>query len=64
MAQELGHPPAGAVAALTKEAGVGQLILTHVSRRYSDEEILAEACAVFPNTSLARDFDAFIIRRE
>ncbi len=64
MAQEFGHTTAGAVAALAKEADVGQLILTHVSRRYSDEEILAEACAVFPNTSLARDFDAFIIRRE
>jgi ribonuclease Z len=52
------------VAELAKRAGVGQLILTHVSRRYSDEDILAEACAIFPNTALARDFDAFVIRRE
>lgn len=64
MAKEFGHTTAGAVAELAKRAGVGQLILTHVSRRYSDEDILAEACAIFPNTALARDFDAFLIRRE
>jgi len=64
MAREFGHTTAGTVATLAKESGVGQLILTHVSRRYSDEEILAEACAVFPDTTLARDFDAYVIRRE
>ena len=64
MAQEFGHTTAGAVAELAKQGGVGQLILTHVSRRYSDEEILAEASAVFPNTKLAHDFDAFTIRHE
>jgi ribonuclease Z len=43
---------------------VKQLILTHVSRRYRDEDILNEARAVFPNTFLARDFDNYQIKRE
>jgi ribonuclease Z len=43
-------------------AGVKQLALTHLSPRYvpgnavGPEELLAEACAIFPNTLLARDF--------
>jgi ribonuclease Z len=42
---------------------VQQLILTHVSRRYPEREILAEARAIFPNTVVARDFDHFRIVR-
>jgi len=64
MAQEFGHTTAGTVAELAKQGGVGQLILTHVSRRYSDDAILNEACAIFPNTKLAHDFDTFIVRHE
>ncbi|MEB3254863.1 MAG: ribonuclease Z [Synechococcaceae cyanobacterium] len=43
-------------------AGVGQLVLTHLSPRYvpggpvSPDDLLAEARAIFPNTQLARDF--------
>lgn len=62
MAEEFGHTTAEAVANLAIEAGVSQLILTHVSRRYGDEEILNEATAVFPNTFLAHDFDSFQIK--
>ena len=40
-----------------------QLILTHVSRRYPEREILAEARAIFPKTVVARDFDHFRIVR-
>lgn len=63
MAAEFGHTTAAAVAGLAREAGVGQLILTHVSRRYRDEDILDEARGVFPNSSLAHDFDAFTARQ-
>ncbi|MGI6250126.1 MAG: ribonuclease Z [Anaerolineaceae bacterium] len=62
IAREFGHTTAQTVAQLALEAGVRHLILTHVSRRYPDELILAEAQAVFPNTSLARDFDTFKVK--
>ena len=63
MAETFGHSTAEQSATLAKEAGVGQLFLTHVSRRYRDEDILAEARAVFPQTWLARDFDSYQIKR-
>ena len=63
MALTFGHSTAEQSAALAKEAGVGQLFLTHVSRRYRDEDILAEARAVFPQTWLARDFDSYQVKR-
>lgn len=64
MADVYGHTTAEKSALLAKENGVKQLILTHVSRRYRDEDILNEARAVFPNTFLARDFDNYQIKRE
>jgi ribonuclease Z len=63
MAETFGHSTAEQSATLAKEAGVGQLFLTHVSRRYRDEDILTEARAVFPQTWLARDFDTYQIKR-
>jgi ribonuclease Z len=39
------------------------LILTHLSRRYRERDVLAEAQAVFPETVVARDFDRFQIKR-
>jgi ribonuclease Z len=62
MAGEFGHTTAAEVARLALEAGVGKLILTHVSRRYRDDDILAEAQAIFPNTSLASDFATFQVK--
>ena len=35
---------------------VKRLVLTHISGRYSDEEILAEAMQTFANSAVARDF--------
>ena len=43
------------------EANVKQLILTHLSRRYHPQQVLDEARAIFPATSVASDFDHFKI---
>ncbi|MHB1119787.1 MAG: ribonuclease Z, partial [Bellilinea sp.] len=63
MAYQFGHLTARRAAELARTANAGQLILTHVSRRYREKDILAEAQAVFENTIVARDFDTFQSRR-
>ncbi|NOG50632.1 MAG: hypothetical protein HND48_15295 [Chloroflexi bacterium] len=35
----------------------------HVSRRYRERDIVAEARSVFPEAIVARDFDHFTIKR-
>ena len=64
MAQQFGHMTARMSAELAVKANVKQLILTHLSRRYRERDILAEAQAIFPNTVIARDFDNYIIKKE
>ena len=64
MAHRFAHMTARSAAELAKEASVKHLILTHISRRYREREVAAEAQAVFPNTYIARDFDAYQVRRE
>jgi ribonuclease Z len=61
MAREFGHLTAAQAARLAREAGVKQLLLTHLSRRYREREVLEEAKQIFPNTVVARDFDQFKI---
>ncbi len=63
LADQFAHLTAQAAAELAANSGVKYLILTHISRRYRERDVLAEAQAIFPNTSVARDFDAFQIRR-
>jgi ribonuclease Z len=63
MAAKFAHLTAGQAAQLAKDAGIGQLILTHISRRYREGDVLAEAQAVFENTAVARDFDVYQIKR-
>jgi len=63
MARRFGHLTAHQAAQLAKKADVQNLILTHVSRRYRERDIAAEAETVFPSTVVARDFDHYRIRR-
>jgi ribonuclease Z len=63
MANRFGHLTAAQAAQLAVEANVQHLILTHLSRRYRERDILAEARAIFPNSYVARDFDAYQILR-
>lgn len=63
LAQKFGHLTAARAARLAAETGVHQLILTHISRRYREKDVLDEARAIFPNTLVARDLDLHQIRR-
>jgi ribonuclease Z len=63
MARQFSHLTARAAAELAVQAGVKRLILTHLSRRYREKEVLADAQEVFPNTVVARDFDSFQVKR-
>ncbi len=64
MAVEYGHLTTRQAAQLAAQAGVRQLILTHLSRRYHERDVLAEAQAIFPRTAVARDFDRYLVTRE
>lgn len=64
VAREFGHLTARQAAELAAKARVRALILHHISRRYSEREILEEATPVFPNTFVARDLDHWQIRRD
>ena len=64
MASQFSHLTARQGAELAIKAGVKKLILTHISRRYREKDVIKEAQALFPNTSVARDFDTFQIKRE
>lgn len=56
-ASRRGHSTARQAAMIAREAGVGQLMLGHFSKRYDGDEslLLAQAREVFPNTILAKE---------
>lgn len=62
-ARQFGHITARETAEFAEAAGVGTLILTHVSRRYPPRDVLGEAQSVFPATLLAEDLDRYQVRR-
>lgn len=64
MASQFSHLTASQAAELAVKAGVKKLILTHISRRYREKDVIKEAQAIFPNTVVARDFDTFQIKRD
>ena len=55
-AEEDGHTTAAQAAEVAKKAGVGRLVLTHISSRYPEPDaILAEAKKMFENVIVASD---------
>jgi len=56
-ARETRHTTAREAAALAREAGVGLLVLTHLSSRFAPRDARAEAEAVFAPVLVPRDFD-------
>ncbi len=63
MAQQYAHLTARRAGELAQRAGVKNLILTHISRRYRERDVLAEAQSIFPGVRVARDFDDYQVRR-
>lgn len=64
MAQAFGHLTAAQAAKLAEAAGVKSLILTHLSRRYSERMIREEARVIFPQVQVARDLDHYQITHD
>lgn len=60
-ARQYGHLTAAEAASLAAANNVRQLVLTHLSGRYQDDEILAEAVRIFPATKIAADFDRIVV---
>jgi ribonuclease Z len=70
IAQRNFHSTTTMAARVAKEAQVKQLILTHISPRYSsnnnrlvisEKDLLAEAQSIFPQTLLAEDFMEYVV---
>lgn len=64
MAGQFSHLTARQAAELAIKANVKKLILTHISRRYREKDVIQEAQAIFPNSVVARDFDTFQVKRD
>jgi ribonuclease Z len=62
-ARAFGHITAHEAAMFASGANVSTLLLTHVSRRYRERDIVNEARAVFPNTYVVRDLEQFVLKR-
>jgi ribonuclease Z len=60
-ARDYGHLTAREAALLAAASNIKLFLLTHISGRYPDEEILKEATSVLPNARIATDFDRVVI---
>jgi ribonuclease Z len=63
LARRYGHLTAVQAASLARDADVRRLMLTHISRRYREWEVLEEAQKIFPETGIAHDFDRMKVVR-
>lgn len=61
LARARGHLTAAAAGRLARDAGVGELLLTHISGRYTAAEILADASRFFPKTRVVADFERITV---
>lgn len=64
IARKHGHITAAEAAMAAREAGVKQLFLTHISRRYNGHAVQGEAGAIFPNTIVCNDLDRYTVKRD
>lgn len=62
-ANSFGHITAKQAGNFAKEVNVKHLLLTHISRRYREYDVIKEAQAAFSDTTVVRDLDHFSIRR-
>ncbi len=61
------HSTSKQAAELAHTMGVGTLIMTHISSRFQghvDQDLLAEACQIHPNSFIAEDFWSYYIPRK
>ncbi len=63
LAAAYGHITAAQAATLAAETGVKGLLLNHISRRYSERQMIAEAQSIFPKAYVVRDLDRFRVGR-
>ncbi|MFU8807065.1 MAG: MBL fold metallo-hydrolase, partial [Bradymonadaceae bacterium] len=66
LARSRGHSTAADAARVAREAGVHQLVLTHISQKYVRTDVFRDgAREIFPNTLVAHDlFELDVKRRE
>lgn len=64
LAERFGHITAAQAAELAQAANVQQLYLTHLSRRYREQDVVNEARSIFPQTTVVRDFDRIKVVKE
>lgn len=64
LARKYSHITARTAAELAQRANARKLILTHISRRYREKDIIKEAQEVFRNVFVARDMDVYQIKRD
>jgi len=60
-ALETGHSTAREAAEVAVSAGVGTLVLTHLSSRHGWKQLRDEATAVFRNTVVPKDLDTMVV---
>jgi ribonuclease Z len=63
LAAQFGHITATQAATLAREADARCLFLVHISRRYSERMVIAEARPIFGNVIVPRDLDRYRVLR-